>query len=489
MRANISSLRRVQFLLAGAVFLLIWTGWNLWNSRQEPTPKPAITETEIDESQTEVVDLGQSPKTVKSEIQISADFLNESLLEEIDDMCPNMDQVIREIDPECTSALNRHFLDTALGPKEFVAVNIYEICKSRQERHGSESFSCAHQARAFHRAHELTRLAIKNPPTYRDIFNDPMSDRELTFAAVFNFGCRRFSTKSDLQELYQSCHGDAMLRYVSFVEACVHHRKRLYSHRAWQERNPQGISRYANLLNEMDSLTWPAGRHQRMRDWLREDIYRDAWATKVCDGYPDEKIRLSDIVEPLGLDDEYKRTLKRVIAFNSGTNPNDIDQPYVGNQLPASEQILSLAYRRGITQHESQRMWRMLARLGNQWAMSRLEEEVTPGLVKYRREKWPLMDALARLFTYRRGDQEDELDREKGVSVVWRSNEDWLDREAGERLFAEAKSLARAKGMELDWDTIDRYFDRAEPLRIFIDDRSAIPPLVPFLPALNEQNH
>ena len=145
-----------------------------------------------------------------------------------------------------------------------------------------------------------------------------------------------------------------MLRYALFVETCVRHRMRSHFYRSSQEQNPQGRSKYETLLSDMDNVTWSANRHNEMRNWLREDMYRDAWITETCDRYPKESVSLSDIAEPIEIRDR-----KRIEQFKQEL----AEEPYVGATLRASDQVWSLAIEGNLVEIQSKRLMQILTSL------------------------------------------------------------------------------------------------------------------------------
>ena len=79
-------------------------------------------------------------------------------------------------------------------------------------------------------------VAFPNPLTYRQIFTDPTSDRELVLEALQHKDCRL--QEGDLCfDLKESCHGEAFAKFASFVDACDFNEDRGYEFE-WFEQHP-----------------------------------------------------------------------------------------------------------------------------------------------------------------------------------------------------------------------------------------------------------
>ena len=375
---------------------------------------------------------------------------------------------MQEIDSECMSALNNFFLDTAVEPQEFSWMNMPEICQSVRQRTGCQA-ACDYDVLAFRTPQELVRFAVRNPPTFRDIFQDPMSDRELALEAVSNPACRFYPNQHVRPELSEQCNAEPMLRFVLFVEACTYHRSRLFVDRALKEHHPEGLSRHALLLSEIDNQTWSLEQHRGIRNWMREDLYRDAWVTESCHSYPDAKISLWGIVRPLLqnssiVEGERKSSVNSSmtveeregnVTWDSAKSLLQAAVSTFGEERFSMRPPLTVEEREDTifeigpyilrseqARWEAEYVWRHLSLLANPWALSRINiDNAESQVIEYRQENWPLMDALGALYYYKQNDEHDS------------------NRTVRDRLVVKARHLAQDEGIELDWEKVTQFMD------------------------------
>ena len=444
MAISISKQKLLSAVILAGACLLVWMVWASQDEVQSSASPSATPEIGMDQSQVGAIEGVDEPQRTEKQLQPLQTTHVETSLENLDRACPSMDQVIHEVDSQCISGLSHHFLDTAVKPQEFSWRSMPELCKGIRQKAGFECIAaCEYPFPAFRTPQELVRLAVRNPPTYRDIFQDPMSDREQALEATSNSACQFYSNRNQpvRPELSEQCNAEAMLRYVLFVEACTHHRLRLFSDRALQDHHPEGLSRYAILLSEIDKQTWSFERRQGIRNWMREDIYRNAWVVESCNDYPMAKISLSDLV----------KSLLQTTSIG-GESKSSVNSPMTAaeqERYAAIFKIEPLIDRRDRARWNAEYIWRYLSFLGNPWALSEINiDEAESQLIEYRRKNWPLMDALSELFYYEQNDE--------GGS----------DRTVRDRLVVKARQLAQNEGIELDWNEINHFMDLPNRARL-----------------------
>ncbi|MCY3883712.1 MAG: hypothetical protein OXG24_02230 [Gammaproteobacteria bacterium] len=244
-----------------------------------------------DTTRSSITTKSKSPLGLLGDPRDSAEIqLADVTIGSLEALCPD---VHYEMSDECFTALDQHFLNSAIP--EYEELRIVISTPERREKHPDDPNKVLVTMTT---GSWSGFIPLDDSPTFDFVFRDPSANKRRAMAALEKEQCQ-LSKGPIRRNLLDSCDANSLIGFAMFLDVC-----QKYELEQIRQLRPRGKS----LQNSYDrDLDWISEDHfenldtyHRARAETLQKSFRDAWVVQKCNSFDDDLFSPSGIVNPPG---------------------------------------------------------------------------------------------------------------------------------------------------------------------------------------------